>query len=431
MRQKSLLFIFVLVCIISSAKAQTVVDIVVNSADHNTLETAVLAAGLAETLSGEGPFTVFAPTDAAFAAIDPDVLNSLLADPTGALTDILIYHVVSGVADGSNISDGLGIGALNGQTLRFSINDNGIFINDAMVTVADIKTDNGVVHVIDAVLLPRPTKTRVDGTVVDVVVNSPDHNTLETAVLAADLAGTLSGTGPFTVFAPTDAAFAAIDADVLNSLLADPGGALTTILLNHVTSGVADTDNISDGSRFSSLAGETLAVTANSDGIFINGAQVSVADIYTNNGVVHVIDAVMLPPTPTTILDIVVNSPDHTTLESLVIAAGLDDELSSAGPFTVFAPTDAAFAALPAEVVSALTADPTGALANVLLYHVVSGVATVGNISDGLAVGSLQGGNLTFTINDSGVAINGINVSVVDIKTDNGVVHVIDAVLVP
>jgi len=431
MKQKSLLFILALVCTFSLAKAQTVVDVVVNSPDHNTLEAAVIAAGLAETLAGDGPFTVFAPTDAAFAAIDPAVLNSLLEDPSGELTNILLYHVVSGVADGSNISDGLRIGSLLGQTLTFSINNSGIFINNATVTVADIKTDNGVVHVIDAVLLPEPTEVRFDGTVVDVVVNSPDHTTLETAVIAANLAGTLSGEGPFTVFAPTDAAFAAIDPDVLNSLLADPGGALTTILLNHVTNGVAATDNISDGSAFSNLAGENLTVTANGDGIFINGSKVSVADIHTTNGVVHVIDAVILPPSPMTVLDIVVNSPDHTTLESLVISAGLAEALSSAGPFTVFAPTDAAFAALPAEIVSALTADPTGALANVLLFHVVSGVAASDNITDGLTVGSLQGGNLTFSIGENGVAINGINVSVVDIITDNGVVHVIDAVLVP
>lgn len=431
MRHTFLSFLFALLCSISIISAQTVVDVVVNSPDHNTLEAAVIAADLAGTLSGDGPFTVFAPTDAAFAAIDAEVLNELLADPSGALTDILLYHVVSGVADGSNISDGLGISALNGQTLTFSINDSGIFINDAQVTVADIKTDNGVVHVIDAVLSPAPAETRVEGTVVDVVVNSPDHTTLETAVLAADLAGTLSGAGPFTVFAPTDAAFAAIDPDVLSAVLADPSGALTTILLNHVTSGVADTGNIGNGSTFANLAGETLTVSASDTGIFINGAQVTVADIHTSNGVVHVIDAVILPPAPRTVLDVVVNSPDHTTLESLVIAAGLNDELASTGPFTVFAPTDAAFAALPAEVVSSLTADPTGALANVLLFHVVSGVASASNIFDGMTIGSLQGGNLTFTVNDNGVAINGINVSVVDIITDNGVVHVIDAVLVP
>jgi len=263
MTQKLFSFLLLFFFSISLIKAQTVVDVVVNSADHNTLETAVVAAGLAGTLSGDGPFTVFAPTDAAFSAINPDVLNTLLADPTGALTDILLFHVVSGVADGTNISDGLAIGSLLGQTLTFSANDSGLFINNAQVTVADIQTENGVVHVIDAVLLPAPTRTRIDGTVVDVVVNSPDHTTLETAVIAANLAGTLSGEGPFTVFAPTDAAFAAIDPDVLTSLLADPSGALTTILLNHVTSGVASTDNISDGTQVSNLAGETLTVEAN------------------------------------------------------------------------------------------------------------------------------------------------------------------------
>ena len=109
--------------------AQTVLDIVVDSPNHNTLETAVLAAGLEGALAGDGPFTVFAPTDAAFAMVDAAVLEGLLADPKGALTDVLTYHVTSGVADGTNISDGLAISTLLGQNVTFSVNDNGIFVN--------------------------------------------------------------------------------------------------------------------------------------------------------------------------------------------------------------------------------------------------------------------------------------------------------------
>jgi len=185
-----------------NAQTQTVVDIVVNSPDHNTLETAVVAADLAGTLSSTGPFTLFAPTDAAFAAIDPNVLSALLADPGGQLTKVLTNHAVAGVADGSNIFDGMTIGNLAGENLGFAIVGGSLTIGGATVTVADIKATNGVVHVIDTVLLPESTAS----TVVDIVVNSPDHNTLETAVLAAGLETALSGAGPFTVFAPTDAA---------------------------------------------------------------------------------------------------------------------------------------------------------------------------------------------------------------------------------
>lgn len=410
---------------------QTVVDIVVNSPDHNTLEAAVIAAELADDLSGEGPFTVFAPTDAAFAAVGEETIAALLEDPTGDLANILLHHVVFGVAASDNISDGTRISNLFGQNLEFKINDSGIFINDANVSVVDIKTTNGVVHVIDAVLLPAPVKTRVDGTIMDVVSTSPVHTTLNTLIMAAELDGALSSAGPFSLFAPTDDAIAALPAEVTTALLDDPTGALADVLLYHAVSGVIEADHLVDGGRFSNLAGKNLITSITADGAFINGAKVSVADIFTNNGVVHVIDAVIVPPSPTTVLDVISNSPVHTTLTSLISAAELDDDLASAGPFTVFAPTDDAIAALPSEVVESLLADPTGALANVLLFHVVSGVADSSNITDGLKVSSLLGQNLSFAASADGVTVNGINISVVDLKTSNGVVHVIDAVLVP
>ncbi len=132
----------------------TVVDIIVGSPDHNTLETAVIAAGLADDLSGEGPFTVFAPTDDAFAALPEGTLDALLADPTGALANVLLYHVVSGKVMSTDLSDGMVATTLLGKDVTVTINGDGVFINDAKVTVADLEADNGVVHVIDAVLIP-------------------------------------------------------------------------------------------------------------------------------------------------------------------------------------------------------------------------------------------------------------------------------------
>jgi uncharacterized surface protein with fasciclin (FAS1) repeats len=175
-------------------------------------------------------------------------------------------------------------------------------------------------------------------------------------------------------------------------------------------------------------------VTINGDGVFINDAQVIIADIMADNGVVHVIDAVLVPelnPEPTTVVDIIVNSANHNTLEAAVIAAGLADDLSGAGPFTVFAPTDAAFAALPAGVLDALLADPTGDLAQVLLYHVVSGEALSSSLSNGQTITTLQGQDVTVSITGGDVFINNAQVILADIMADNGVVHVIDAVLTP
>ena len=137
----------------------TVVDVIVNSPDHNTLEAAVIAADLAGALSGDGPFTVFAPTDDAFAALPDGTIDALLADPAGALTDILTYHVLAADVRSTDLVDGQTAVTLNGKEITVTINNMGVFINDAQVTVADIVTDNGVVHVIDAVLIPTTSST--------------------------------------------------------------------------------------------------------------------------------------------------------------------------------------------------------------------------------------------------------------------------------
>jgi len=274
---KQILFSFLLsiLSLTSFAQIPTVVDVIVNSADHDTLEAAVVAAGLADDLSGTGPFTVFAPTDAAFANLPAGTIEALLSDPTGSLTNILLYHVVGSQALSTDLTGGQIIATLQGQTVEVTINADGVFINDAQVTVADITATNGVVHVIDAVLLPpapQPTTT-----VVDVIVNSDVHNTLEAAVVAAGLVETLSGTGPFTVFAPTDAAFAALPAGTVEALLENIGE-LQNILLYHVASGSVLSTDLTNGQEIPTLTFFTpLVVTID------------------NNGVIHVIDAVLLP----------------------------------------------------------------------------------------------------------------------------------------
>ncbi|MEZ5040079.1 MAG: fasciclin domain-containing protein [Saprospiraceae bacterium] len=420
---KSWFTFFLLLLSVSFIAAQnTVVNVIVNSADHTILEAAVLAAELDDDLSGAGPFTVFAPTDAAFAALPAGTVEALLEDPTGDLANILLHHVVSGDVRSTDLSDNQVVTTLLGKNVVVTVSAAGVFINNAQVTVADIVADNGVVHVIDAVLLPS-------NTVVDVILESEVHTTLEVAVLAAELDDDLSGAGPFTVFAPTDAAFAALPAGTVEALLEDPTGDLANILLHHVVSGDVRSTDLSDNQVVTTLLGKNVVVTVSSAGVFINNAQVTVADVVADNGVVHVIDAVLLPSN--TVVDVILESEVHTTLEAAVLAAELDDDLSGAGPFTVFAPTDAAFAALPAGTVEALLEDPTGDLANILLHHVVSGDVRSTDLSDNQVVTTLLGKNVVVTVSSAGVFINNAQVTVADVVADNGVVHVIDAVLLP
>jgi len=415
--------------------SNTVVDIIVNSEDHTLLEAAVGAAGLVDALNGDGPFTVFAPTDAAIVALT-EVLEitaeELLALPN--LGDILQYHVVAASAFSTDLTDGQMIGTLQGLDVTVTINMDGVFINEAMVTVADIAADNGVVHVIDAVLLPPAP---VSNTVVDVIVNSEDHTVLEAAVLAADLAGALSAEGPFTVFAPTDAAFTALMEALevsAEELLAFEN--LTDVLLYHVVGAQALAADLSDGQEITTLLDQDVTITINGMGVFVNQAMVTVADIVADNGVVHVIDAVLLPELdenlPETVVDIIVASEVHTLLEAAVVAAGLVDALSGEGPFTVFAPTDDAIVAL-TEALS-ITAEELLALPNlgeILQYHVVAADAFAEDLSDGQLLTTLLGQDVTVSISDAGVMINDAMVIVADLEAENGVVHVIDAVLLP
>ena len=415
--------------LIKTASAQgisgsTVADIIVNSKNHATLEAAVTAAGLADVLNGDGPFTIFAPTDAAFAALPAGAIDALLADPTGDLKNIILYHALGSKVMSTDLSDGQTATTLLGKDIKVTINNDGVFINDAKVTVADIEADNGVVHVIDAVLTPP------SNTVADIIANSADHTTLEAAIEAAGLTGTLKGDGPFTVFAPTDDAFAALPSGTVDALLADPTGALKDILFYHVLGAKVMSTDLSDGQTATTLLGKDITVTINNDGVFINDAKVTVADIQADNGVVHVINAVLTPPL-NTVADIIANSDDHTNLEAAIEAAGLTETLKGDGPFTVFAPTDDAFAALPAGTIDALLADPTGALKDILLYHVLGAKVMSTDLSDGQTATTLFGKDIKVTINGDGVFINDAKVTVADIEADNGVVHVIDAVLIP
>ncbi len=408
--------------------SNTVYDVIANHPDLNTLEAAVDAAGLATTLAEGGPYTVFAPNDDAFNLLPEGLLTALLEDPTGLLTEILFYHVVDGTVLAGSIEDNQIVTTLYGEDITFTFAGSAVFVNDAQIIITDLEADNGVVHIIDAVLNPFPPALP---TIFEIVENSPDHTVLEIALLESGLNVDLTEGVDLTLFAPTDAAFDALPAGTVEGLLADPNGLLTEILLYHVTGGVFESSMLSDGQELVTLNGASVLVTID-NGVFINNALVEFADIQASNGVVHVLSAVLLPqPESNTVLDIIANSDDHNTLEAAVIDAELADVLAGPGTFTVFAPTDEAFNALPAGTVEALLAGPTSDLAQILLYHVAGSVLTSDMLSDGQEIVTLQGQDVVVSIENGQVRINDALVTVADIEADNGVVHVIDAVLLP
>jgi transforming growth factor-beta-induced protein len=407
---------------------QSIVDIAVADGRFQTLVAALQAADLAETLAGEGPFTVFAPTDDAFALLPEGTVEALLAD-IPALTDILLYHVVSGevlAADVVMLEEAI---TLLGENVSVRVEGDMVYINDAQVIITDIVADNGVIHVIDSVLLP-PAEEEPLGTIVDIAVADGRFQTLVAALQAADLAETLAGEGPFIVFAPTDDAFALLPEGTVEALLADIP-ALTEILLYHVVSGEVMAEDVVMLNSAKTLAEKFVEIKAVDGMVYINDAQVIITDIQADNGVIHVIDSVLLPAESVgSIVDIAVADGRFETLVAAVTAADLAETLSSDGLFTVFAPTDDAFAKLPEGTVEALLAD-IPALTDILLYHVVSGRVMAEEVVLLTEAETLQGEMVEIRVENGMVYINDAQVIITDIMADNGVIHVIDTVILP
>lgn len=441
---------------------------------------------LVGTLSSEGPFTVFAPTNDAFTALlnqldDFESLSDFDTDEERAiLTSILTYHVVSGVAaSSSDLTNGMTVTTVQGEDLTINI-DGDVFIDDAtevdaQVVIADVEASNGVVHVIDKVMLPQAIIDALNGeempeengTLVDIVVATEPLSLLEAAVIKADLVATLNSDGPFTVFAPTDDAFVALlevlgdDYNSLDDFDTDEEIALLkNILLFHVVAAEVKSTDLAAGQVATALENNSVEIIASGDTFVIGDASdtdanITGVDIMASNGIAHTIDKVLLPQAAIdfvtslqlkTIVDTAVATDDLSLLvDALVQAdAGLVETLNGDGPFTVFAPTNAAFAALLETLGDDFnsladfdTEEEKALLTKVLTYHVVAGTAAFStDLTNGQAIETVQGENVTVVLTDNGVQImdateTNANVALADVAATNGVVHVIDKVILP
>jgi transforming growth factor-beta-induced protein len=278
-----------------------IVDTAVADGRFTTLVAAIGAAELVDTLKGEGPFTVFAPTDDAFAALPAGTVDELLKpENKQKLTDILLYHVVSGKVMAAEVTALTSATTVLGKDVAVKVDMGNVYINEAKVIITDIATSNGVIHVIDAVLLPPSEDAAMEekNTIIDIAVADGRFTTLAAALTAADLVETLSGEGPFTVFAPTDDAFAALPAGTLDSLLLPENKQqLIDILLYHVVSGKVMAADVVTLTSAQTVLGKDVTITVKDGKVFLNDTvQIIITDIEASNGVIHVIDAVLLPP---------------------------------------------------------------------------------------------------------------------------------------
>ncbi|MFC2113005.1 fasciclin domain-containing protein [Bacteroidota bacterium] len=400
----------------------TIVDIASKNDNFETLVSAVVDAGLAETLSSaDGTFTVFAPTDDAFSALGGNVPSDL--------TPILLYHVLGSPVFSDEISSSI-LSSLNGTDpeIVVEVTDMGVMLNgSAKVIATDIVGTNGVIHVIDQVILPINNES-----ILDAAMGIADFSSLVAALAKANLASTFMMDGDYTVFAPTNDAFASLLSSLGVTLDDLTAADLTPILTYHVVGLKVMSSSLTTGyvnTIYSAVEDYPVSMYVEvGDGVRLNNStSVTTPDVETSNGVIHVIDGVLIP---TSVVDIALNNSNFTQLVLAVVKAGLVDVLNASGPFTIFAPTDDAFmslySALGVDGIEDISAET---LIPILQYHVVNGNVRSTDLSDG-EVATLNG-NINFSLSDS-VTINGDSeVTAIDIQGVNGVVHVINKVLLP
>ncbi|WP_299246761.1 fasciclin domain-containing protein [uncultured Aquimarina sp.] len=451
---------FLALCIISIAScsddddtifipdSMTIADFVSDNADYSSLLAALQRTGLDVALNGNGTFTVFAPNNAAFTEfLDGASLDDV---PDATLEQILRNHVLGTTETAADLTTGyvknIATETNSGANISMYINTtNGVVINgESTVTAPDIMTDNGVIHAVDKVI-PLPTMLTFVGldsnfsTLATVATTTTGFNTDFEAVLSAEDSN-------LTLLAPDDDAFTA-----LGDISGVPVATLEQILLNHVLAGTnVSTALTTTYSNTLATYGDTmnnLSIYINTDsGVSFNGiSDVSEADIVASNGVIHKVDAVITLPTVVTFATADANF--STLVSALTDLTPMTDfaailsrteggNLDGIDPdFTVFAPVNAAFDAL-AEI-----PDESG-LTPILLHHVI-GATNVrsGDLSDGLVTpGTLEGDALTVSIPGTNGAIanltdgagnDDIEIVAVDVQASNGVIHVINKIMVP
>jgi uncharacterized surface protein with fasciclin (FAS1) repeats len=423
---------------------QNIVELAIATPELSSLVAALTAADLVDALNADGPFTVFAPTNEAFATFLSDYDFATLDDvPVEVLQQVLLYHVVASEIASSDLTNPGNTTAmtLQGADLTVTMPEATITdatgITDIRITAVDIEASNGVVHLIDKVMLPFLI---TEQNIVDLAIATPELSSLVAALTAADLVGALNGDGPFTVLAPTNDAFANFLSDNGFATLDDvPVDVLTQVLLNHVISAdLTSTDLVTAGSGYtntlaSGADNNSMSIYFNtSNGVTFNGtSSVSQADITASNGVIHIVDAVIGLPT---VVTFAAADPTFSTLVTaltvLTPATNFVEILQGEGPFTVFAPTDEAFSALP----SIPDEEP---LTQILLYHVVAGnIASADLTNPGNTTAmTLQGEDIIVTMPEATITDasgnTDIGIIAVDVQAVNGIIHVINKVMLP
>ncbi|MCU0707691.1 MAG: fasciclin domain-containing protein [Pirellula sp.] len=277
---------------VASAFEKNIVDTAVEAGKFKTLAAALAAADLVDAVKGTGPFTVFAPTDEAFAKLPKGTVETLLKPENKAkLAAILTYHVVPGKVMAKDVVNVKGAKSLNGQRIDVKVDGKNVMVDGAKVVTTDIACSNGVIHIIDSVILPA------DMNIPAVADKAGSFKTLLAAAKAAGLVDALSGDKALTVFAPTDEAFGKLPKGTVEDLLKPENkDKLASILKYHVVEGRVYSEDALAAKAAKTLQGGTVKISVKDGAAYVDGAKILTTDIDASNGVIHVIDSVILPP---------------------------------------------------------------------------------------------------------------------------------------
>uniref|UniRef100_A0A673J7Z3 Periostin n=1 Tax=Sinocyclocheilus rhinocerous TaxID=307959 RepID=A0A673J7Z3_9TELE len=399
------------------AVGNSIQDVIEVDDDLSTLSTVATASGLIEKLGQPGHFTLFAPTNDAFDKLDREVLDRLMEDKN-SLQALLNYHLLNSIQCSEAIMAGTSYETLEGSNIEIGCDGDSLTVNGIkMVLKKDIVTTNGVIHLIDQVLMPNSAKQ-----VMELVGQS--QGTFSDMLTELGLSAAMRPQAEYTLLAPVNAAFN-------DEVMSMDQSFLKIILENHILKNKIVLSQLYNGQRLETLAGKFLRVFIYRTAVCIENACLIRGSKEGSNGALHLMKT-LITPAESSMYQLLVKNGAFKIFLSLTEAAGLTDLLKQEGDFTLFAPTDEAFAGLSERDLSLLKSD-VNALRAILLYHFSNGIF----IGEGLETGvtnllkTLQGSNLKVLYANESMQVNTVKVPDSDLMATNGVIHFVRTLLYP
>ncbi|XP_005812345.1 transforming growth factor-beta-induced protein ig-h3 [Xiphophorus maculatus] len=394
-----------------SSDMQSIIDV---DDDLETLRAAFAAAGLSTLLESPGQYTIFAPTNDAFAKIPRETLNRILGDPV-ALKDLLNYHMLKQLQCAESIVSGTSVETLQGTALEVGCDGDQMTLNgNAVVTKKDQLGTNGVIHYISQLLIPDSAKTLLE------LAEDSSVSTATRLFVDAGLSSHLRGSEALTMLAPLNDAFK-------GSVTMTPD--LRALMKNHLLKQQLSSKALYDGQQLQTLGGLTLRVFVYRNNLCIENTCIAAHDRTGRFATMFTLDKVLAPPTGT-LMDVLKADERFSQLVGAIQTASMTELLNQQGALTFFAPTDEAFRALPPAELSRLLGN-ADQLTAVLRLHLGEGLLVSGGISSHTRLAPLQGDKLELGVRNFTVYVNKVPVVDADLMATNGVVHAVNAIIRP